>query len=1185
MSKGWLQLLVGAWMSSLTVLALDVLPYGAGNWTEGDRGNHRAVVEVSDAAEAAKVVIPWRRRDRHPERKAVLVYAPSGREVANVLPLNITSECGTVAFEPTEGAGTYHCYYLPYKEPTDWKGDAGSYYPPRDTVSQTWKKKARQANIPAARAVRLESRTAFDSFFPMEVPATDNETRQFLAGIQERWAVFTESRENPIRMLDRLPRHWLDQGEAHNIQITARPNEFFAIQLGVYALEELRNVRVSATALQGTMGEKDIPADAFSCVNQDGLAPDGRTFHNKINVPKANVQPLWILLKIPAQAKGRYLGKLHLTADDTPSRTLPIELAVEGEPLADHGFADIGNMSRIAWLNSACGLERRVYPPYQPVKATANTLDILDRTARFHDNGLPHSIVSRGEELLTRPAELIVSPGTLKFTPCKVTLEDEVASRVEGTSTSSHFTVVHARTMEYDGCIIYEYRIIARKDVSNAHAQVRFYLDAAQAPYAMGMGLRGGRRPSQRTWQRGDKGTDSFWLGNVNAGMQLKLEKGLDKLELASLDGGIQLIASTPSQLLRQGESLTFRFRLLLTPFKPIDQSHWNWRMESQWGGNYAGWNMSLLFHGDQNCGNTYINYPFLENRAMREFVKAKRAQAKKAQAKCYGQEDDSNGFHPRGYTPVLYYTVRELSNRAAELWVMRSLADEIFAGTALITQPDGSFSRGPGGGHPWLQEHLMDGYAPSWRMPFRNKQGQFNDASVAIARATRWHNYYVEGWRYLIRNCGVQGLYLDGIGFDRTVMRRMANVMHQELGRSFVEIHNGNDYDFNDWRTSPADTLMAHFPYTSKLWFGEMYSYDRDPAYWLVEISGLPFGLTGEMLNYGNGGNIYRGMVYGMNSRMHAATSPLWKFWDDFRIQDATWLGYWEKNCPVQPNRPDIKLSVFRKKNEAAIAFAHWPSSTGRRLAVSKLSASPALLGELDRTWQGISSESGFQIVGNKGKVDSKYATSFRMAQDGTFLYIGLECHAPDLRPPAPLPRDGEVWASDSVDLYLSCGKNSIHFIGDSGGNVYDIKNGEKSWNGDWQYQTQSHKDCWTATLRLPLVELGQNPKTIKGNVCRTSKNGTLLSAWSPCTTYGDTARFGEFLLPGVCDNAKASSTHQDSTVVFHIDWKSLGMDRDKAELVRPAIPSFQTERRFKVSDRIPFSESQGGILLIKGK
>ncbi len=54
--------------------------------------------------------------------------------------------------------------------------------------------------------------------------------------------------------------------------------------------------------------------------------------------------------------------------------------------------------------------------------------------------------------------------------------------------------------------------------------------------------------------------------------------------------------------------------------------------------------------------------------------------------------------------------------------------------------------------------------------------------------------------------------------------------------------------------------------------------------------------------LNYETGGNPYRGMIYGMTGRLHICTPYLWQVLDAFGIEDAEMIGYWRKDCPVQP-------------------------------------------------------------------------------------------------------------------------------------------------------------------------------------------------------------------------------------------------------------------------------------------
>jgi hypothetical protein len=113
------------------------------------------------------------------------------------------------------------------------------------------------------------------------------------------------------------------------------------------------------------------------------------------------------------------------------------------------------------------------------------------------------------------------------------------------------------------------------------------------------------------------------------------------------------------------------------------------------------------------------------------------------------------------------------------------------------------------------------------------------------------------------------------------------------------------------------------------------LYDYDLPPDVWLVEMSGIPFGLTSEMLNYENGGNPYRGMVFGMTGRQHPSAAAMWRFWDEFGIQSAEWLGYWSPRCPVKADRADVKCSVYRKPGKALIALGHWPEDASPEVAV----------------------------------------------------------------------------------------------------------------------------------------------------------------------------------------------------------------------------------------------------------
>ena len=92
-----------------------------------------------------------------------------------------------------------------------------------------------------------------------------------------------------------------------------------------------------------------------------------------------------------------------------------------------------------------------------------------------------------------------------------------------------------------------------------------------------------------------------------------------------------------------------------------------------------TGANVINLHHG--NAVNPHINYPFFRPAFMKQYV------------------DES---HAKGYKVKIYYTVRELTNHAPELFALKSLGHEIF-------------SPGKGGGYAWLQEHLDGDYIGAW--------------------------------------------------------------------------------------------------------------------------------------------------------------------------------------------------------------------------------------------------------------------------------------------------------------------------------------------------------------------------------------------------------------------------------------------------------------------------------------
>lgn len=208
---------------------------------------------------------------------------------------------------------------------------------------------------------------------------------------------------------------------------------------------------------------------------------------------------------------------------------------------------------------------------------------------------------------------------------------------------------------------------------------------------------------------------------------------------------------------LRPGQELSFRFGLMATPVKTLNPAHWNWRYWHQHSpvGEVARGGANIINIHHANELNPYINYPFLATDKLKPYVEQ---------------------AHRQGIKVKLYYTIRELSNHAAELWALRGLGDEILRRGPGFRLADQFVSQSADKGdhttgNAWLCEHLVTDYVPAWHHPFG--PGDW-DAAIATTGLSRWHNYYLEGMAWLIKNVGVDGLYLDGIGYDREINQCM---------------------------------------------------------------------------------------------------------------------------------------------------------------------------------------------------------------------------------------------------------------------------------------------------------------------------------------------------------------------------------------------------------------------------
>ncbi|MCC7054491.1 MAG: DUF5107 domain-containing protein [Gemmatimonadaceae bacterium] len=923
----------------------DSLRHGVGTWIADSLGNHRAVVRVANAADAVVAHIPWRRRDATPQSvNLVVIQAATQQRIRNVARLDITREAGDIAFQ-APAAGEYHVYYLPYTGTFKSNYPKITYRVVEPTAEPTWLsahglnegavRSGALNELPRATMVGFDAVNEFSRFTPMEYIATASELAALRgAHPSAPFLAFAEDRALSIRMTRDIPAAWAQRGAFTPFTGTARRGEFYTFQVGVWAHRgPLDSLRYRMSALRRKGGSQVIPSRAITAFNLEGTDWSGRRFTRALHVDSSRVQALWFGVDLPAAiTPGDYEGDLRLVTATGSAPPVRVTIRVGSGLVANHGDDTPAQLTRLRWLNSQLAADDSVVAPYVPMRVSGTTISLLGRALTFGNDGMPVSIQSffspgntsigtTPREILSAPIRLVVRDSAdraVAWTGADPVITKRAPGAVawEARKSAGALRLQTNAVLEFDGTAEYTVALKASARTSLRTVTFELPLRADAARYMMGLGQKGGYRPEDFhwTWDVAKQNQDAAWLGDVNAGIQFTLKdehyvrplntnfylsKPLVAPRSWANDGkggcdivrtGDRVLASCHSgaQVIEAGDSLRFDFRLMITPFKPLDTAgQWSTRFFHAFvpvdSAKRRGANTLNVHHA--NRVNPWINYPFIETAGMRAFI---------------------DSAHAAGMRAKIYYTVRELTNHAPELFALRSLGDEVL-------------SHGPGGGYSWLQEHLGDDYIAAWHVP------EITDAAVVNSGVSRWHNFYIEGLDWLVKNERIDGLYLDDVAFDRITMKRVRKVLDRGNASALLDLHSANQYNPRDGFASSANLYLEHFPFINRLWFGEYFDYDARPDYWLVEVSGIPFGLMGEMLE--KGGHPWRGMTMGMTARLPWAgdPTPLWKVWDEFGIQQSRMHGWWSGAAPVTTGDADILATTWTKPGSAMVSLGSW--------------------------------------------------------------------------------------------------------------------------------------------------------------------------------------------------------------------------------------------------------------------
>ncbi len=902
-------------------------------WVTDGLGNHRAVVKAACSADtkAIRASLKWRRPDLKCDITSfVIVGQKSGERVAHFWAEKRVPEEGVVWFEPLSGEDTYLIYYMPFNlrkgsAECRYMKDYNDYIVYSAEQADAWKATLRDEKPVEATVLRFEEVNNFEAFSQMGNIATAAETDSVRACHNENPVIFPEDRCFPIRLFHQLPVRWVKKVPQDAFEGTAQRNEYYVWQIGLWAAHgALQGVNVAFSDLKQRGGSKVIPASEQTCFNCTGTGWDGQPLTMEVNVAQGDVQALWCGVQVPQDAPaGVYDGSATVTAQGMAPRKVAFVLHVENNVLADKGDGDLWRLARLRWLNSTIGSEKTLIRPFKELKVSGKRIKATEKSLEVANNGLPKSVVVNGHEVLSEPMgiEVETSNGIIRFDGGKVNIHKE-ATQVTWTSeqVKGGVNLTTEARMEYDGQVLLKLYLSAEKEM--AVKDIRY--TTAYTPYAskymMGIGQDGGYRPKECTWDWSGR-WDSYWMGDVKAGLHVEFRgddayhgpllrdykknapaawynEGKSHVVMHTKDAGEKAKAVVTAALGAQTltrDPLELQLVLHITPAKPLDTRH---QFEQRYyhadptgfeKASKDGANIGNIHHAGKL--NPVINYPFIVREPLKEHIKA---------------------MHEKGLKVKLYYTIRELTDYVSEIYALHSLNHEIMAA-------------GPGGGAPWLCEHLVEDYWPAW---YAEYSLSMTDAAWVTSPQSRWINYYLEGLRWMLENYQIDGVYMDDISFDGSVMKRMRCVMETYRPGSLIDLHSNTSYS-----NGPMNQYTDYMAFVDRLWFGESFRYNQMSAdQWLITFSGIPFGPMAEMLQ--DGGNRWLGAVFGATGRHsyhECSPVPVWKIWKEFGIEEAQMIGWWDEDCAVETSDPEVKATAFVHKGRVLVAVGNFSGEEKR--------------------------------------------------------------------------------------------------------------------------------------------------------------------------------------------------------------------------------------------------------------
>lgn len=720
-------------------------------------------------------------------------------------------------------------------------------------------------------------------------------------------------------------------------ELTMSENEVFVVQLAL--VSECDDV-IEEIICEGPL--------KISCINTDVVTKFGESKKQKVSLKANTIQPLFFTVEADKLGEREERCTINIRTEKE-LKQFNLLFKITTEPVENNGYNDLWRLSRIDWLNSKMCMDDTVIMPYISPKIIDNKLIVLGREIKLNKNGLPRQIYSKFDEavelegtvqkqLFEKAAVFSVDGESL---PEGITGKNLFNNRIELTTEceNERYSAYVSSVLRYEGLMEYSVKITPKKDFTASNVSLDFYVSPDCSLLMHGLGHRASEAQNLNFKWDNQKQQDSLFIGCVNCGMRVKFKAegytrplvnifyknlplktpvetwdnfGKGGITVTKSDTNTRISAYTGEFVFKANETREFLFEIHISPLKPIDYkkafsvrySHSNkLKNEIREIDEAAKKGLSHVIFHQGNMVMPFINYPFYETERLKNAV---------------------NYARKKGIGIKLYYTEREHSNHMAETFVYKALGDEIIL-------------RKKGVGHSWQKEvpqWLIDNFGediiPGWFVKYKHgKYKNDHDISFIVKPDTRLDNYYIEGLNWLVENIGIKGIYIDDTSLDRTTLERAKKVLQKQDG--LIDMHMWNHEEVRAGDVSCMNLYTEILPFLDSVWLGEGFFYKKySPEYMLAEVSGIPYGVTGQMLE--GGGDLYLGMLYGMNNRYgwgYKNAVKMYKIWDDFGITESKMLGYWHSENPADTDNGNVLSTVYLKKNEALVCLYNFSDKT----------------------------------------------------------------------------------------------------------------------------------------------------------------------------------------------------------------------------------------------------------------